>query len=70
MPIILRVGNSIINLITLMLFGLRIKDTQGGFRAMTAKAYKKIRWNSGDYSMESEMIANAGKKKLKYKANP
>ena len=37
---------------------------------MTAKAYKEIRWNSEDYSMESEMIANTGKKKLKYKEIP
>ena len=33
-------------------------------------AYKKIRWQASDYSMESEMIAKAGKYKLKYSQIP
>ena len=70
MPFILRFGNSFINKITSLLFGLKIKDTQGGFRALTSNTYKKIRWDSTDYAMESEMIANAGKKRLKYKEIP
>lgn len=70
MPFILRFGNSFINSTTTLLFGLKIRDTQGGFRALTSNAYKKIRWNSIDYAMESEMIANAGKKRLKYQEIP
>ena len=70
MPFILRFGNSCINKVTKLLFGLNLKDTQGGFRALTAQAYQKIRWDSIDYAMESEMIANAGKKRLKYKEIP
>lgn len=66
MPLIFRFGNSFINTATKMLYGIKLKDTQCGYRALTAKAYKKVRWNSTDYSMESEMIANAGKRKLKY----
>ncbi len=67
MPGILKFGNWFINKINKILFGITIGDTQSGFRAMTAKAYKKIRWQSTGYSVESEMIANVGKKKLKYK---
>ncbi len=66
MPAILRFGNNFINKITHILFGMNLKDTQCGFRAFTSEAYKKIRWNATDYSMESEMIANAGKQKLNY----
>lgn len=66
MPIILKVGNIVINRFIRLLYGVNLKDTQCGFRAFTVEAYKKIRWKSSDYSMESEMIANAGKNKLKY----
>jgi hypothetical protein len=34
---------------------------------MTASAYEKIKWRSTSYSVESEMIANTGRKRLKYK---
>ena len=49
-----------------LLYGIQLNDTQCGFRAFTSDAYKKVRWNSSDYSMESEMIARAGKQNLKY----
>jgi UDP-N-acetylglucosamine---dolichyl-phosphate N-acetylglucosaminyltransferase len=70
MPFVLRFGNLVINEITSVLYGMKLKDTQCGYRAFTAEAYKKIRWQSSDYSMESEMIANAGKHHLKYKEVP
>jgi len=70
MPFILRFGNWFINKITMFLYGIKLKDTQCGYRAFTAATYKKIRWCSPDYSMESEMIANVGKHKLKYKQIP
>lgn len=70
MPFILRFGNSFINSTTTLLFGLKIRDTQSGFKAITSKVYEKIRWTSTDYAMESEIIANAGKKRLKYKEIP
>ena len=67
MPLILRFGNWFINQTTKILFGMDMMDTQSGYRAFTADAYKKIRWEASDYSMESEMIANVGKKGLNYK---
>lgn len=70
MPIIMRFGNKFINATTKLLYGIELKDTQCGYRALTAKAYKKVRWNSTGYPMESEMIANAGKNKLKYTEIP
>jgi len=70
MPWIFRFGNSFINWTTKLLFGINVKDTQCGFRAFTSLAYKRIRWNSTDYSMESEMIARIGKSKLKYLESP
>jgi len=66
MPSVFRFGNKVINKVTEILYHIKIGDTQTGYRAFTANAYKKIRWNSSDYSMESEMIANAGRHKLRY----
>lgn len=70
MPLVLRFGNWFINKTTKLLYGMELKDTQCGFRAFTVEAYKKIRWKSGDYSMESEMIARAGRHHLQYTEIP
>jgi glycosyltransferase involved in cell wall biosynthesis len=70
MPLVLKFGNWFINKVIKLLYNIKIKDSQCGYRAFTANAYKKIRWQATDYSMESEMIANAGKRKLKYREIP
>ena len=66
MPLVLRFGNWFISGIVKVLYKIRLNDTQCGFRGFSSKTYRKIRWNSSDYSMESEMISKAGKQKLKY----
>ncbi|MBI2658915.1 glycosyltransferase family 2 protein [Candidatus Woesearchaeota archaeon] len=66
MPIVLRFGNWFISNVVKVLYGIGLNDTQCGFRAFSKEAYKKIRWNASDYSMESEMISRAGKQSLKY----
>jgi UDP-N-acetylglucosamine---dolichyl-phosphate N-acetylglucosaminyltransferase len=70
MPVVFRFGNWFIDKTVKLLFGMDLKDTQCGYRAFTSEAYNKIRWKASDYSMESEMIANSGKKHLKYKVVP
>ena len=66
MPPVIRAGNWFINYMSFMLNGIRLKDTQSGYRAFSADAYKKIRWRATDYSMESEMVANVRKYGLRY----
>ncbi len=66
MPFVLRFGNWFISRIARFLYKVDLIDTQSGYRAFTREAYKKIRWNASDYSMESEMISRAGKQRLKY----
>ncbi len=66
MPVVLRFGNWFISNVVNIVYGVKLHDTQCGFRAFSKEAYKKIRWNASDYSMESEMISRAGKQKLKY----
>ncbi|MBI2523156.1 glycosyltransferase family 2 protein [Candidatus Woesearchaeota archaeon] len=70
MPFVLKFGNWFINKTIRFLYGIKIKDSQCGYRAFTAKAYKKLRWKASDYSMESEMIAKIGKYKLSYAEIP
>ena len=66
MPLVLRFGNWFISNIVTIFYGVNLKDTQSGFRALSKEAYMKIRWNASDYSMESEMISKVGKQSLKY----
>ena len=70
MPLLLQFGNWTINKTITFLYGVKIKDSQCGYRAFTSKAYKKLRWKASDYSMESEMIAKIGKHNLSYTEIP
>lgn len=67
MPSVLKLGNKGLSWIGKIRYGINLQDSQCGFRAFTKKAYEKIRWNSNDYTVESEMMALTGKHKLKYK---
>ncbi|RLE45708.1 glycosyltransferase family 2 protein, partial [Candidatus Woesearchaeota archaeon] len=46
MPFVFRFGNWVINLFTRFLYGVCLRDTQCGFRVLTADAYKKVRWRA------------------------
>jgi len=70
MPLVLRFGNNVINTILKKTCGGHIKDSQCGYRAFTAEAYTKVRWDSRDYYMETEMIIKASKNRLKYSQIP
>jgi len=70
MPLILQFGNWFIDKTIKFLYGMRIRDSQCGYRTFTSSAYKKLRWDASDYSMESEMISKIGKHKLSYSEIP
>jgi glycosyltransferase involved in cell wall biosynthesis len=70
MPFVLKFGNRFINDSLRFLFKIKINDSQCGYRAFKADAYKKIRWSARDYYMETEMIVKAGKHHLKYEQIP
>ena len=70
MPAILKLGNRLINKTINMLYGISLNDTQCGYRAFRRNVYKKIRWNSVDYTIESEMIAHAASNRIKYAQVP
>lgn len=65
-PIIRFLGNKLATHTVNFLFGIFISDLLCGYRAFTQKAYKKIKWNSSGYGVETEMVALIGKRKVKY----
>ncbi|MBU4002964.1 MAG: glycosyltransferase family 2 protein [Proteobacteria bacterium] len=66
MPFVKKMGNRFFHIFSKYIFGIKVKDTQTGFRIFTSKTYKKIRWESSDYSVASEMLINAENHNLKY----
>jgi len=70
MPKILKIGNLGLNLFTKLLFKINLRDTQSGYKAIKTKIYKKIKWTSNNYSMETEIIAKVGENKLRYSQIP
>ena len=70
MPALMRLGNWGLTMMSKVLFGIAVEDSQGGYRAMTADAYRTVRWDSSDYGMESEMIVRAGVAKLSFTEIP
>jgi glycosyltransferase involved in cell wall biosynthesis len=66
MPIIYRLGNQFLDWFSRIILGRKIIDTQCGFRSIRSSAYKKIEWNSCDYTVETEMLLNIAKHKLRY----
>lgn len=66
MPFLLRFGNWFISQVIYYLYGLMLHDSQCGYRAVRSSKFSQIVWDSKDYSVESEMIAWAGKANLAY----
>lgn len=59
-------GNKIASVIVALLYGIYVSDLICGFRAITKKAYNKIRWESQGYGVEVEMVIKIKKFALKY----
>lgn len=65
MPFVARFGNQFLSRVLALLFHIHVSDTQSGFRAFAMSAYPQLAWQSSRYSVETEMIVNAGKHRLK-----
>lgn len=65
MPFVLRFGNWFLGFLFEILFGLRVKDTQSGYRGFRTAVYDKIAWSARDYGVETEMLAGIAKNKLR-----
>lgn len=58
-------GNKAVSKVIKILFGTTISDIFCGFRALTIPTYKKIRWTTNTYGVETEMLLRAAKAKIK-----
>lgn len=70
MPPDKKFGNITMNLITWCLCGLRVQDSQCGYKAMTIAAVRKMRLNGLGYEFHSEIIAEIKTKRLQYREIP
>ncbi|WP_269851919.1 glycosyltransferase family 2 protein [Methanosarcina horonobensis] len=66
-PIYRRVGQTILDTATNMNSGLKITDSQSGFRAFAASTKDIFRFSAQGMAIESEMLADAGKSGLRIK---
>ncbi len=64
MPLKSKAGNIILSSLSKLLLKTKISDSQTGFRAFKSSIYPKIKWESNDYSVETEMIKNIRKYNL------
>jgi glycosyltransferase involved in cell wall biosynthesis len=65
MPLVLNFGNRFLSGVVKLLFGISVRDTQCGFRAMKSDVFEQVKWVSSDYAVETEMIVRAGCAKLR-----
>lgn len=66
MPLIKKLGNSILAFMSLVLFRVKLKDALTGFHIFTREAYPKIRWESERYGFILEYVYRVNKSKLNY----
>lgn len=65
-PFVRYIGNKMASILIAFLFGIYISDLTSGYRAISKKAYEKIKWESAGYGVETEMVIKTGKYGLKH----
>lgn len=65
-PRIRKFGNRVGAALISALYGIHVQDLLCGFRAFRSPAYRRIRWISDQYGVETEMVARIGSAGLKY----
>ena len=66
MPFYKIIANQLGNFFTWMIYGLRVSDSQSGFRAYSKKSLKVIDTRTDRYEYDSEVIREIYRNKLKY----
>lgn len=65
-PFVKKLGNFLLNLLTNLIAGTNIKDTESGFRAFRGAALKKFYLRAERYEIAVEIIFEVGRNRLKY----
>jgi len=66
-PAYRRIGQGVLDMATNLNSGIRITDSQSGFRAFAAHTVPAFRFNQGGFGIESEMLADAANARLRVK---
>jgi len=65
-PFYRRVSNYLGIFLVRLIFGIPIRDVSNGFRGFRADSYSKLKWDSTNYEVETEMVVNLAKSKLTF----
>ena len=55
-PLVRFLGNKFASILISVLFGIYVSDLICGYRAITSKAYEKLKWESAGYVVETEKV--------------
>ncbi len=66
MPLIKQFGNTLLSLVSRILYGVKLKDALTGFHGFKAKSFSRITWKSDRYGFIQEFVYNVYMNKLKY----
>lgn len=66
MPLIRFLGNKFASILLNILFRKYMPDIPSGFKALTKKAYHKLKWESSGYEVETEIAAKVAKMGILY----
>ncbi|PWU22845.1 hypothetical protein C5B42_04995 [Candidatus Cerribacteria bacterium 'Amazon FNV 2010 28 9'] len=67
MPLFRFLGNKCASIWLNFLFGVYIPDIPSGYKGMTKKAYRKLKWKSRGYEVEGEIAALVAKDRIPFK---
>ncbi len=69
-PLMRLAGNKLVSFLIYCFLGIRRKDPLCGYFALTEEAFRKIKWQSSDYSVETEIVVKTARAGLKYAVVP
>lgn len=70
MPTVAKLGNIFLTTALSWLYGIPVRDTQSGYRALRLSRIKELAWSSPRYAVETEMIVNAGRHQVPWTEVP
>lgn len=66
MPFLRFLGNKLSSAGVVLLFGSYVPDILSGYKGLTKKAYRQVRWKSAGYEVEMEIAVRVAKQKLPF----
>jgi len=70
MPLTRIISNRLASVAIMFLFGSYVPDIPSGFKAISKKAYSKVKWKASGYGVELEIAAKVAKQKIPFSVIP